>query len=494
MNRVFKNSLFNILRSVVLIPVYLFVTPYTLNKLGVEQYGIWALIGVISSYQIFVELGFTNAIIRYVALCRVKDDTKGINEYLAVGLLSFTVVPAVLIIIVWFLRSSIVTGLLGIERDIQLAEELLMFSVFSIMLNLLATLFKSVLDGYQRMDVSNMLVVMQSLLMAGLNVLFLELGYGLAGMTYSLTIASTAGLVINAVSTVWLYPEVRINLFLFRFDRLREIFSYSINLQISSVFKGMITPLYQVIISHFFDLKLVAYFDLAQKFIIISNSLITSGLISLFPAATEKYDREGADGIERLRKKSLQFIYPLTTLVYFSIFIFIPNFTDLWLGEEYRIVSNVIRFLLVANYFISLAVPAYNILNGTGYSKDTLGVQLKSGMLELVGMLLGGWLFGFWGLCSSFSVSIICGFFLTHSYYRRRFLLSESAYAPFLSRNMLIFLLVLTLLGVVAVWIPDVVGRFTFIPVSGIYFLLGLFIIVRLRLLTVADFRSLVGR
>ena len=41
--------------------VFFFLTPYTLNKLGEEQYGIWALISSILAYFNLSNLGLNNS-------------------------------------------------------------------------------------------------------------------------------------------------------------------------------------------------------------------------------------------------------------------------------------------------------------------------------------------------------------------------------------------------------------------------------------------------
>ncbi|MBC7749500.1 MAG: hypothetical protein H7Z76_13160, partial [Methylotenera sp.] len=55
--------------------VFFFLTPYTLNKLGEEQYGIWALISSILAYFNLSNLGLNNSFLLELPKCK-NDPTK----------------------------------------------------------------------------------------------------------------------------------------------------------------------------------------------------------------------------------------------------------------------------------------------------------------------------------------------------------------------------------------------------------------------------------
>ena len=77
MNKIVKNSVFSILGGLITVPTYFFLVPYILSKIGSEGYGLWSLTGIVSSYQVFVEFGFTATLVKYIAKENVdKNITK----------------------------------------------------------------------------------------------------------------------------------------------------------------------------------------------------------------------------------------------------------------------------------------------------------------------------------------------------------------------------------------------------------------------------------
>ena len=100
MNKIFKNSVFNIIRVVVVTPIFFILVPYTISKIGTEGYGIWALVGIIGSYQSFVNFGLTTSLIRYVSKAEVVKDYDAISEYLATSTMIYLFLSSIIILLI----------------------------------------------------------------------------------------------------------------------------------------------------------------------------------------------------------------------------------------------------------------------------------------------------------------------------------------------------------------------------------------------------------
>ena len=75
--------------------VAVFMTPIVLHRLGNEQYGIWAFLGIFSvlGYFSLLDMGMQGTAIKYIAEFHAKNDSKSLNQvinsviffFLAVG-------------------------------------------------------------------------------------------------------------------------------------------------------------------------------------------------------------------------------------------------------------------------------------------------------------------------------------------------------------------------------------------------------------------------
>ena len=62
-----RNSLFSVLRFLVLLPLPLLVVPFMLGKLGDERFGVWAIVALFTSYTQLADFGMGLALTKYVA-------------------------------------------------------------------------------------------------------------------------------------------------------------------------------------------------------------------------------------------------------------------------------------------------------------------------------------------------------------------------------------------------------------------------------------------
>lgn len=420
MNRIVKNSLFNVLRVVVLIPLFFVLIPYTISKIGLEGYGLWALTGTITSYEFFVDFGLTTALIRFVAREIARNDSRAISEYAATAIVVFFSVLTVMVACVVLLREFIVVHILGIHSGLDLAQFLVVVAAAASFINMMSGIFKSMIDGAQRMDVSNSILVFEVVLSACGTFFFLNGGFGLKGLGYNLLIVSIISLIANIGFSKKVLPHYVLNPLLFSKQRFKEMFSYSVNLQLTSLTRFWIEPLNKLLIARFLSLAYVGYYEIGSRFNTRISAMIHSSLTPIFPATAEIFETHGIEKVELLRVKSLKYIFGISTFLYGTVFIAAPGFVALWLGGDMKVVSRVIQILSVGSYVVSLNIPAYTILNGLGYAQDTLKIEVQRSIVHAISIVALVWVFGFFGFCAAFTVSIFYNYYITNHYYKKR--------------------------------------------------------------------------
>lgn len=463
-------------------------------KVGTEGYGIWALTGVIASYQVFVDFGLTTAIIRFVAKEAANKDFGAISEYVVVALGIYIVFPSILVFLIILLRYPLVVNILGIKQNIETATFLITLAAISSLLNMIAGIFKSIIDGMQRMDISNILLTIQVILSAIGTVFFLQYGFGLKGLAINLLVMSILSLIANMYFSKIALPEYKIKISFFKISRFKEIFSYSVHLQLSSLSRVWIEPLNKVIIAHIFSLSYVGFYDVALKVINTINMLIASALSPIFPASTEINEVYGFAKVEELRIKSTKYILPITIFIYSLMISIMPSFVNLWLGPKYAIVSPTIQIFLVSSFFVSLAIPAYTILTGLGYAYDAMKMQFQSAIVNVLGIIILSFVFGFYGFCSGFALSIIYGFAAIHFYYKKRFDKNLNVYKIFFEKRIVFFMIFFALISNLSFIYVKLNSYFTIFCWGIGYLLLSVFITVKLKIFTNSDVEQLLGK
>ena len=101
MNIIAKNSISNVIRVVLLTPIYFLLIPYIISKIGIEGYGIWALIGIFGSYRVFADFGMTTSLIKFIAEISEDNNDLVASKYINTSIvtqLGFSIVPLFVII------------------------------------------------------------------------------------------------------------------------------------------------------------------------------------------------------------------------------------------------------------------------------------------------------------------------------------------------------------------------------------------------------------
>ncbi len=489
MGKVVKNSLINILRVFIVTPIFFILIPYTISKVGTEGYGLWALTGIIASYQSFVNLGLTHALVRFIAKAKAQDDVDSISEYLGTSFWLYLAICLILGMGVYFFRQEIVIHVLNVSSNIDIAESLLVMAFLASAINMLSGLFKSTLDGLQRMDASNLVLVVQVIISGIGTYVFLELGYGLLGLGYNLLITSFLSFLANVVLTKRI-SKFRFSNFICKYSRIKEMFSYSVNLQLGSLIRAGIEPINKILISHLFTMEYVAFYDIAYKFSTKLGGLINAALTPILPAATEIFEKYDLNRFEDFRKKTTKFVFNYLLMVYVIIGVILYHFIVLWLDSANPEIITTTRIFLLGTFFSGLTIPCYFMLNSAGYSNDTFKIQLTGAISNVLVILGSVYFIGFWSFSVGFAFSMIQSFFVTHYYYYSRFVGNRSIYRSYSSVKTYAVNVFMILVGLLLIYLFTPENYIGIMIIGGLMFIGYQVMIFKFKILTVSDLEN----
>lgn len=493
MNKIFRNSIFSIIRTLVVTPIIFLVIPYTLSKIGTERYGIWALTGMMANFRTFVDFGFTTSLIRFVAKEEAAQRVSGINEYVNTALFIFAGLSLIILLIVLLSSEFITSAIFNITKEKHIVEFLIIITTVSSILNFICGIFKSILDGYQRMDISNSILTLETILNAVGTFFFLHIELGIQGLAVNLLIMAVLNLLINFFAAKKIFPLLSVSIKFFSKAKFKELFLYSVNLQLSNLLRFWVEPLNKILISHLFSLTYVGYYEIALRYVNQIKSLVVSGLSSLFPAAAELNEKHGFQMIEKLRNKSLKYIIPLSLLVYTFLIIITPSFLSLWLKIENPLLSVTAQFFLFGHFVLTITTPPYVILNSLGYPQKTLYVQMLSLIANVLGIGFGVFFFGYIGFSGGYSFSLVIGFFLTQLFYKTTFKETNHLYREYLKINTILYMVVLTVMGIVFTLLNIQPSVWKILIFTIVYIIFGVSSSLVLRLYDKSDLYTLFG-
>ncbi len=135
----------------------LFLTPFILQHVGAQSYGVYKSVASLSASLAVIDLGLGSTTIRYMAQYHAKNELDNAGNFLAMIFVQFAVFTSIILIfgIAIFFNLSSIYGNTFSASDLSLAKTLVCFLLFNMVVQLFENLLSGVAVGYERFGVSN---------------------------------------------------------------------------------------------------------------------------------------------------------------------------------------------------------------------------------------------------------------------------------------------------------------------------------------------------
>lgn len=387
--------------------VAIVLTPYIIGHLGIERYGIWALMGVFTGYFGLLDLGIGSSFVKYIAEYYAKKDFKRINQVVHSGLVCYSIL-AVLIIFFTFFAIDPLLSLINIPDELQ-SEAFFIFLLGIIIYctsNALSV-FRAIQGGLQKMDISNKVTIAVSIPNIAGTIFFLERGYGLPGLMVNNAIILAIGSIINIVIAFKILPELRFRPFLLSKEMCKRLFKFGYKLQIARMSSMISAHIDKLLISYFLSLGFVTFYQLASSIVNKTKSVALLFLTALIPAFSE-IDAQGKrdkliEGYIRGTKYLALFATPLFTLV----IVLAPQIMMIWMGGGYEKSVLIIQVLGIGWLCAVLAGVRGAIVQAIAKPEMEMKAGLVAAILNLPLSIIFIIKFGFIGVAFGTSIALL---------------------------------------------------------------------------------------
>ena len=362
-----RNSLFNVAGFVVTFPILILLTPYMLDVLGKARFGVWALAGVVTSYTQVSDMGMTTAIVKFVAEDWAKKEVGRISKVVSTAFFSFAVVGGVVAIGILVARQVIVINLLRVPLEMQREAGFVVSGIVIIYyFNLVFSVYNSVLRGIQRMDVTNVIMVISKVLRALGMWAFLAAGMGLKGLVWNSAILSILTIIANIVIVTNIVPGFSLRLQKFSLTTFKTIASYSMNVFGARIIALGQLPVNRIILSRYVGLTFVAFYDIGERITGLVRQSFHLAISPLLPASSELHGINRKGEIVKMYLSLSRLLYWTALPVSVLMLSLAEPIVFIWLGNGYIMAGRAIQFMTCGFLFSLLVAPQYVILQGIG--------------------------------------------------------------------------------------------------------------------------------
>lgn len=409
--KVIVNSIFNNIGYFWQLIISLLLTPFIIHKLGIELFGIWILLEVMITFLSLLDFtGIGGAFVKYISEYHAKKEYENCSRVINLGWAYYTFFWIIVACFVLIFKKS----LLSLFNFPQNLSSSISFAFIGILLISFIrgsfAVFRSVLLGLQRMDITNGIAGLTSLVNAAGIIVFLSLGFGLKGLVISGLIVA---LLTSAMQTIFAFrilPQIKFRPFSLDKNMFKKTFSYGVNIRIATIAELINTQIDKILLGLFLNTSFVGFYELGAKIAKVARSFPEQLLPAILPASSELSALDDKNNLHKLYFRGSKYICLLAFPIVFFIISNASTIFVFWLGESgFKQSVLALQILSIGYTFVLLVSMGRLIARGMGIPKYEMRSSVFMAVLNIalsalliikigfIGALLGTTISGFLG-------------------------------------------------------------------------------------------------
>jgi O-antigen/teichoic acid export membrane protein len=390
----FRNTAAQSAPTIAIFAFSVILAPVMLSRLGLAQFGVWAVTGALAQYARLFDLGVTRSLARFVALYDAGEDRRGIEESLGVGVAAVGLLGLVTLVAA-ALFAPLLSDVLGV-LDAGEMRIVLLSSVGILIFNLLADVINAVPVGLRRMGPPNLAATAGSVVNFVASIVVLILSTRLP--TYAVANLGAAAvaflLAVASLVYVWSSPFFRRP----EFGRARTIVSFGLKSQMVTAAELVNVQTDKLIIAAMLGPRIAGAYEIANRVVqgVLAFGMMT--LSAMIPTATAEIVERGREVIEefyaRYTRRSLALSLPMMGALCVSC----PYLIVAWLGETPPNTTAIVVLLSLAFSVSLMSGVAMTLVVSDGDPGLVAQTAILVVVLNVSSTIAVAPIFGLWGV------------------------------------------------------------------------------------------------
>jgi len=418
--RILRNTLYNSLGVSCSVLVSLLLTPYIIHHIGIERFGIWAIVNVLIAYFGFLDFSLGIPVVKYVSEFYALKDFSRLNQlvntaFVYYGALAMIVSISGLIFSSLILDFFTMPSALYQESLFVVRIGIISFSCFSIF-----SIFTSVLVGLQYMDITNKILIAGSIINVAGTVFVLKSGYGIRGLIINYLIVILISGILTTIMVFKKMPPMKFNPFDFKKAIFKKLFGFGTKLHLGKLAFLISFQTDKILLARFLNVSSVAFYEVGSKITFTMRRFSLLLVSALMPAASEISAVKNQSALYNFYFRSSKYLI-LASTPFFLFGIFNASLIlKAWLGEGYADSAKIIQVLALGYFVNVLTAVASTIALGMGKPEFEMKYSLLVAPLNIALSIILILKIGLVGACIGTAISLVIGavflFRMFHNY------------------------------------------------------------------------------
>jgi O-antigen/teichoic acid export membrane protein len=327
---------------------YLFsfiIGPVLLARVGLAEFGVWAVTGAVMSYVGLADLGMQRSISRFVALHQARGDDRGLRECVTVGVGIATglsgLAAGVAIAIAPILQDAV-----GVV-DVDDMRVLLLCAATMLAAGLYGAVLTAVPYGFRRLVPVSAATFAASVVNFAFSLTALLVHPDLVTYALANVAASLVAVAIDLVvmRSVWKHPRLAVP----SRTLVREMVAFGLKNQVGRVVDLLNYQTDKVVIAVLIGPSVAGAYELAVRLLAAARAIAILTVWGILPTVTAEIARHGRAVIAGFYRRYTPLSASLTVPLFVLLAVIAPYLLTAWLDELPPNSANVLAVLSIAN-------------------------------------------------------------------------------------------------------------------------------------------------
>ena len=380
--RIAKNTLILYIRMLFVMLVSLYTSRVVLNILGVEDFGIYNVVGGVVVMMNVINSAMSVSTQRYLTFELGKKNLEQFKKTFSLCMTIFIGLSILIVILgetigLWFVNEYLVIP----QERMVAANWVYQFAVFSCVCSLLNTPYNATIIANEKMQVYAYISIVEVILKLAIVYLLIIVPFDKLASYGALTFVSS--LVITLIYHYYCTRKFKEARYEFNWDKklFHQLAAYSgWNLfgSLSGVAKGQGL---NILINMFFGPSVNAARGIAYQVNGVVSSFFSNFYMAVRPQITKYYAQDKKEEMYKLVFNSSKMSFFLIILISLPIVIEAPVIIKLWLGQTPEYVVPFMRIIIMITAIDAMSTPLMTAIHATGKNRT---YQLAVGIIMIM--------------------------------------------------------------------------------------------------------------
>lgn len=366
--RIAKNTFFMFIRMALVAVVGFFTSRVVLNTLGIEDFGIYNVVGSVIVFLSFFKQALNNATYRYLTYELGCGSCERLRKTFAMSLNVHVILAVVLFVIleiggVWLLNTKLQ---IPAER-LPAANWTFQLSLVCFAIEIVKTPYNSSVISHERMDFYAYTSIVEVLLKLSVVYLLVVAPFDkLVLYSFLLLLVAVVMLVWYIVYCVRKFPETA---YKFHWDSsmCKNFTSYSGWSLLVNASDVTVAQSINIFFNIFSGVAVNAAMGVANQVNQQLNNFLATFTTSFNPQIIKSYAQKDYVYFMKLIFSTSKISYYLLFAVSFPIMLNIDFILKLWLGVPPEMTAVFLRYIIIYSLIDAFSAPLWNAVHATGY-------------------------------------------------------------------------------------------------------------------------------